>query len=708
MTRIDDLLSAMSVEEKIGQLTMVSGTRTVTGPGISSDLASAVRTGRAGSIINFWGVAETRELQRIATAESRLGIPVFFSLDVLHGFETMFPIPLGEACAFDDELWARTAEAAAQEAVAAGIHLTFAPMLDIARDPRWGRMAEGPGEDPVLGVRLARAKVRGFQGADLAGGGLAATAKHLAGYGLPQAGREYASVEISERTLHEIYLPPFEAAVRAGVAAIMPAFHDIAGVPMSANRKILRDLVRGVWGFEGVYISDYDAIAELIHHGVAGDLAEAAVLALKAGIDIDMMARAYERGLPIALARDPALMTDIDDAVRRVLRFKEHLGLFDAQSPRRTLSDPPPPPARALAREAAQRAVVLLTNQGVLPLSVAPGRIAVLGPLANSADDMLGPWAAAGVREGTVTILEGLKAALPGAEIDFAPGVELWGKETSGIAGAVACAQNADVVVMCLGENRNMSGEAASRAEPVLPRPQAELAAAVLATGKPVIVVLSSGRPLVAPWLFAAAQAVLATWFLGSEAGHAVADILTGAVAPTGRLAVSWPRSIGQIPIFHAERPTGRPANPNDHFTSKYLDVSNDPQFPFGHGLSYTTFDYANLRATPSPLVQGAVLHIAVDVTNTGTRTGEETVLVFLHDCIATIAQPVLAFKASAKITLGPGETGTVSLTLPPDAFSFLGADLVPVTEPGAFEILVGQRADRAHLLSTRVTLATS
>ncbi|MFZ1992109.1 MAG: glycoside hydrolase family 3 N-terminal domain-containing protein [Alphaproteobacteria bacterium] len=707
MTRIDSLLTAMTLEEKIGQLTMIAANAATTGPTSQHDLPAAIRAGRVGSVLNLWGSKETSELQRIALSEGPHPIPLFFGLDVLHGFKTIFPIPLAEAAAFEDELWEKTARAAAVEAAEAGIHLTFAPMLDICRDPRWGRIAEGPGEDPVLGARFAGAKVRGFQGTNqLRGSRLFATAKHFVAYGAAQAGREYASVDISERTLHEVYLPPFRAAVRAGVAAIMPAFNDIAGVPMSANRTLLRELVREKWGFEGVFISDYNAIAELIKHGVARDLAEAAALALKAGIDIDMMGGAYERGLPVALAREPALIGEIDAAVRRVLKLKEELGLFATPiRPSGSTAFAAPAARRALAREAASRSIVLLSNRGVLPLKSAPRRVAVIGPLAAERHEMLGPWAMTEWADDTINILDGIKAALLASDVVSANGVSIDGNDDSGIAAAVQLANTADLIVLCLGEAASMSGEAASRSQLDLPGRQEMLARAVFDAGKPVVAVLSSGRPLTVPWLFDRAEAVLSTWFLGSEAGHAIADILTGARSPTGKLPISWPHSVGQVPIFHAQRASGRPANPSDKFTSKYLDVPNEPQFAFGHGLTYTQFSYSNLRVGREELPIGDPLDVTVDVTNTGARPGEETVLLFIHDVVASVAQPVLAFRASAKIALAPGETRPVSLTLPADAFALVGRDLNSVIEPGEMEILVGPRAERQELLQAKVRL---
>ncbi len=503
-------------------MTLVSAGAAVTGPGGPVDHLLAVRSGAVGAICNLWGAEQTQKLQRIAVEETRLGIPVLFTMDVIHGHRTIFPVPLAEVGAFDPGLWERTARTAAAEAAADGVAMTYAPMLDVARDPRWGRIVESPGEDPWVAARYAHAKIRGFQGQDLAAtDSLAATAKHMAAYGAVIAGREYAPVDVSERSLHEIYLPPFEEAVQAGVAEIMPAFHNLAGVPMTANRAVLRDLVRGRWGFEGVNVSDYAAIAELVVHGVAADLEEAAALALRAGVDIDLMGNAYARGLPGALERGLVMLADVDAAVRRILTLKATLGLFDDPYGRgRGLTAEQLAAHRALAREAARRAIILLTNRSaVLPLSRNGGHIAAIGPLAHAPADMLGPWAADGRPEEAVTILAGLRAAFPTREVTHAPGTEIDGGDTSGIATALDLARTADVVVLCLGEARAMSGEAASRARPNLPGRQAELARAVLDLGKPVVVSLSSGRPLMVPWLFERADAVLAIWFLGSEAG---------------------------------------------------------------------------------------------------------------------------------------------------------------------------------------------
>ncbi len=707
--RIESLIGAMTLDEKIGQLNMLTADLAVTGPGMPTDYMAELKKGRLGSMLNLFGAPLMRKVQKAAVEETRLGIPLFFGFDVVHGHRTVFPIPLAEAGAFDPPLWERTARIAAVEAAADGLTLTFAPMLDVSRDPRWGRISESAGEDPWLTARLAEAKVKGFQGANLAApDAVAATAKHFAGYGAVMAGREYAQVELSERTFHEIYLPPFRAAVAAGTATIMPAFTDLAGLPLTAHPGLLRDLLRKRWGFEGVLISDYNAIAELIPHGVAADLVEAAALALKAGVDIDMMATAYTRALPEALQRGLVTMADIDACVRRVLALKAMLGLFD--DPYRVKA-PVMTPAltaehRATAREAARRSIVLLQNRNDrLPIAAPPARVAVLGPLADIAEEMLGPWSGAGRGDEMVSYAAGLRAAWPASRFDVAKGVEAEGGDGSGIAPALDLARAADLVVLCLGELRFMSGEAGSRAKPGLPGRQAEFARAVLDLGKPVVVLLSSGRPLMAPVVFEHAEAVLACWFLGSEAGHAVADVVTGRWNPSARLPVTWPVEVGQIPIFYARLPTGRPIDPAFRYSSKYLDVPNEPLFPFGHGLSYTRFAYSNLRASPAKLSAGGTFAVEVDIANAGKAAGEETVLLFVRDPVASLSRPLLELKGMAKAFLQPGETRTVRLTLGCEELAFLDAALAPRLESGTIEIFVGPSAHPETLLKTAITL---
>ena len=706
--RIEALVAAMTLDEKIGQMTLVSAGGMVTGPGGTIDHLQAVRSSAAGAIVNLWGPEQTRALQRIAVEETRLGIPLLFTMDVVHGHRTIFPVPLAEAGAFDSALWEQTARAAAVEAAADGIAVSFAPMLDVARDPRWGRIVESPGEDPWVAMRYAHAKVRGLQGEGLAADdALAATAKHLAAYGAVTAGREYAPVDVSERSLHEIYLPPFAEAVAAGAAAIMPAFHNLAGVPMTADRLLLHDLVRGRWGFGGVNVSDYAAIAELVAQGVATDLEEAAALALRAGVDIDLMGNAYASGLRGALERGLATLDEVDAAVRRILTLKAALGLFDDPYRRgRGLGAERVAAHRALAREAARRSIVLLTNRRqVLPLPRHGGSIAVIGPLADAPADMLGPWAADGRPEETVTILAGLRAAFPEREVAHAPGVGIDGDDRSGIAAALDLARTADAVVLCLGEARAMSGEAASRARPDLPGRQAELADAVLDLGKPVVVTLSSGRPLMVPRLLERADAVLATWFLGSEAGHAVGDVLRGDYNPTARLPVSWPLEVGQIPIFYARRPSGRPASPTEHYSARYIDLPVDPLFAFGHGLSYTRFAHRELRAHPAEFRPGDTVTVEIEVANEGGVVGEETLFLFIRDPVASVARPVLELRGMARIALAPGGRGMVRFELSRADLEFLGPDLSVRLEAGIFEIFVGPSAAAPSLLRTSVRL---
>ena len=617
MGRIDTLLATMTLEEKIGQLNMVASSGVVTGPGELRDLHEGIRTGRIGNLLNLWGADETRAVQRLAVEESRLGVPLLMGLDVIHGHRTIFPVSLAEACQFAPDLWEKTARAAAEEAAEDGVALTFAPMLDVARDPRWGRIIESPGEDPWVASQMAAAKTRGFQGGDLAArDSLAATAKHLCAYGAVTAGREYASADVSERTLHEIYLPPFAAAVAAGVAAIMPAFIDVAGAAMTTNAKLLRGWLRGTVGFDGVLISDYNSVAELLNHGVAADLVEAAALALNAGVDIDMTSGAYLQCLPEALRRGLVTMAAIDASVGRVLELKERLGLFDDPYRRGSVPRQAGRAAerRELARDAGRRAIVVLSNRTeALPLSPEVRRLAVIGPLAAAPGEMLGSWASAGKPEDAVSILEGLKAALPHCLIDHAVGVEITGENGDGISAAVDLCAGAEAVVLCLGESAAMSGEAASRTDLGLPGRQRALAEAILGLGKPVVVTLSSGRPLTLPWLFERADAVLATWFLGHEAGHAVADVLTGKFNPTGRLPLSWPRHVGQVPIFYNELPSGRPYAPGVHYSSTYLDLPPTPQFHFGHGLSYSRFALLDLRCVPTRVRAGDTVEVSLD-----------------------------------------------------------------------------------------------
>jgi beta-glucosidase len=713
MNTIDNLMGRMSLAEKLGQLTMTAASYAVTGPVIAGDSTDSIRDGTLGNLLNLVGAKHVHDMQRIAVEESRLGIPLLIGFDVIHGHRTQFPVPLAEASTFDPQIWEDTAREAARETAADGLAMTFAPMLDLSRDPRWGRTVEGPGEDPWVAVQIARAKIRGFQGADLAhSASVAATAKHFCAYGAVNGGRDYAPVDISERTLRELHLPAFAAAVEAGAAAIMPAFTDLAGIPMTAHKALLRDYLRGELGFDGVLVSDYNAIRELIHHGIAADIVEAAVLALKAGVDIDMMAEAYRKGLPVAIERGLATIEEIDECVLRVLRLKERLGLFDDPYRRGSSAEAAETVAarRRLSRDVAAKSLVLAKNSAdTLPLRAAARRIVVIGPLADASREMRGPWAAAGYEEPNVTVLAGLRAALPNAEVEYVEGVKISGADRSGLAAAVDALTSADAAVLCLGEAAEMSGEAACRAYPELPGEQRALAEAVMerARGRaiPVVVVLFCGRPLIVPWLAERADALLIAWFPGTEAGNAIADVLMGRVSPSGRTPITWPRAVGQIPLFYSQRNSGRPENPQDKFTSKYLDSPSSPLFPFGFGLSYGRFVYANLSVSPETVAESGSVEISVDVTNEGGRAAEETVFLFVRDRVACVARPTLELKGVTKIALGPGETGTARLQLRAAELRFLGLDLEPVFEAGEIEIRVGPCADPAQLLSSRLVL---
>jgi beta-glucosidase len=713
MSRVESLISAMTLPEKLGQLTMTTGGYAVTGPVRVEDPTGAIIAGTIGNLLNVVGADDVFKMQRLAVEKSRLRVPLLIGFDVIHGHRTLFPVPLAETALFDAATWALTAREAAIEASADGVAMTFAPMLDVSRDPRWGRIVEGPGEDPWLAARFAAAKVRGFQGADLAAcDALAAVAKHFCAYGPVTAGRDYASVDISERTLHEVHLPAFAAAVAAGVAAVMPAFNDLAGVPMTANVALLRNWLRGHLRFDGVIVSDYNAIGELIHHGIAADLTEAAALALNAGVDIDMMANAYRQGLPGAVDRGLVSVAQIDASVRRVLLLKERLGLFEDPYRRGAASRAAATLARrrALARAVGGRAIVMLKNaSSVLPLADSIRRLCVVGPLADAPAEMGGPWSGAADCDAHVSVREGLAESLPGVEILQARGVAIDGQSLEDVGAALELCAYADAIVLCLGEAAAMSGEAASRTQLGLPGKQRAFAEAVLdrarALAKPVIALLFSGRPLVVPWLVEKADAVLACWFLGSEAGNAIADVVTGRISPSGRTPVTWARATGQIPIFFGQRPSGRPADPKDRFTSKYLDAPNEPLFAFGHGLTYGNFTLSNLRVAPQQVRERERIEVRVDVTNDGARAAEETVFLFTHDMLASISRELLELKGFGKIALQPGQTGTVTLILPATELRFLGIDLVSVFEPGEVEILVGPCADRFQLLKSRVQL---
>jgi len=703
--RIESLIARMTLEEKVGQLGVFADMVRPFAPDVNPEanvrnaaqVLEQVRAGRVGCLFNGVGAAQGREIQRVAVEESRLGIPVALAADVIHGMRTVFPIPLGEAASFEPALAERTARATAIEATAAGIHWTYAPAVDIARDQRWGRGAESAGEDVVLGCAFAAARVRGFQGPDLAAAdSLLATPKHFAGYGAVAAGMEYAQVDISPQTLHDVHLPPFKAALAAGARALMSAFNDINGVPASANRWLLTDLLRGQWGFDGVVVSDYTADMELIAHGYAADETDATAKAFLAGLDLSMQSGFYAAHLPGLVRSGQVPMAALDASVRRILRLKEAIGLFD--DPYRSLD-----PAReadtshlaahdALARDAARRSIVLLKNDGAaLPLRRAGQRIALIGPFARDRDNIEGCWTLFGDKARYVTLEAGMRAALDDdALLEVVPGCALEDAVEGGIEAAVAAARRADVVVLALGEPQRYSGEAQSRVEIVLPAVQQALAEAVAATGTPVVVLLRNGRALALQGAVRDARAIAVTWFLGTQTGHAVADVLFGAYSPSGRLPVSFPQHSGQQPYFYNHPRTGRPELPEmSEFKARWREIPNAPLYAFGHGLGYTTFAYGAPRLSAPQLEWDGELVVTTTVTNTGTVAAEEVVQLYVHDRVASRVRPVRELKAFEKIALAPGQARDVVFRLDRGQLAFTNSEGVFAAEPGLFDLWV-------------------
>lgn len=705
----DSVLKLMTLEEKLGQLSQSPGMGTPNGPRLSPGGEKLIRDGRVGSFLGIFGAEYTRELQRIATTESRLKIPLLFALDVIHGFRTIYPVSIAEAASFNPVRVEFSARQSAVEATAHGLHWTFAPMVDIARDPRWGRIVEGAGEDPYLGSAMAAARVRGFQGGDNAmklgaPDALLATVKHFAAYGGAEGGRDYNTVELSERTLWETYLPPYEAGVRAGAAFVMSSFNEIGGSAAHASEWLLADVLRGRWGFKGAVVSDYNGIAELMNHGVAVTGGQAGILALRAGVDIDMFDPFYADSMPAAVRAGRLPQSFVDSSVHRLLRLKYALGLFQdpyrfsdvARERRFTLAAEHLGASRAAAREA----IVLLKNENkTLPLRRDYRTLAVIGPLADDARSALGNWAADGRREEAVSVLAGIREAVgAGTRIIHLRGAPVDTADSTGFALARSAASEADAIVFVLGERENMSAEAASRASIELPGYQLALTrtvvnAARLSTGgqsKPIVAVLMNGRPLAIPDLAAEVPAIVESWFLGNQHGSAVADVLFGDYNPGGKLPATFPRATGQIPIYYNHRNTGRPPDSANSFTSKYLDLPWKPLFPFGYGLSYTTFEYGNLRLSAPRITAADSLEVSVDLRNSGDRAGEEVVQVYLRDDVASVAEPVRALKAFRRVTLQPGEARTISFKLGADSFALYDKQMRRVVEPGTFTVYAG------------------
>jgi beta-glucosidase len=715
--KIDALLAEMTLEEKVGQLNQYSSAFDVTGPPPSSGaqkvMYDQIRQGLVGSVLNVTGAEATRKMQQLAVENSRLRIPLIFGLDVIHGYRTMFPVPLGEAASWDMEAIERSARIAATEAAAAGLHWTFAPMVDVAWDARWGRIVEGAGEDPYLGARVAVARVRGFQGTNLGAlDTIAACAKHYAAYGFAEAGRDYNTVDMSEQRLRNVVLPPFKAAAEAGVATFMNAFNEISGIPATAHARLQRDILKGEWGFQGFVVSDWGSIGEMLLHGFSESLEQAAQQAIRGGSDMDMESRAYVAHLPALVKAGKVDVKLVDDAVRRVLRVKHALGLFedpyrysDSTREREALANPA---HAAAARDVARTSIVLLKNEGnQLPLAKGLKSIAVVGPLAADKDSPLGNWRAQAQAGTAVSLLEGIQAAVgPETRVAHAPGVKLVTgprnfmarsvfetSDRSGIPAAVEASRAADVVVMALGEDAFQSGEGRSQVDIGLKGLQEELLRAVLDVNSKVVVVLMSGRPLVLSPTAQAAPALVAAWHAGSQAGHAIADVLFGDHGPVGRLPVAFPRHVGQLPMTYAHKSTGRPGPQAEVTWSSYNDLANDPLHPFGFGLAYTTFAYGEVRVGAPEMARDGSLQVSATVTNTGSRAGAELVQLYVRDLVGSVTRPVKELKGFQRVALAPGESREVAFTLKAADLAFHTASGRWEAEPGAFKVYLGGNA---------------
>ena len=703
--QVDSLIGKMTLAEKIGQLEMSGPTGPNGTPG--QTLLDEVRSGQVGSVLDLVGVDNINQVQR-AALQSRLHIPVIFSLDVIHGYKTIFPVPLGEASSWDPAAVENDASVSASEATADGIKWTFNPMVDISRDPRWGRVVEGAGEDPFLGSAMAAAKVKGYQGSDFSvADKMAATVKHFGAYGAVQAGREYNTTDMSEQQLRNVYLPPYKAAIDAGAATVMSAFTSLNGVPATANPYLLTTILRNEWKFGGTVVSDYQAIQELEAFGYATSGAQAAQLAITAGVDIEMGVQVpsqfstYTQYLAGLVKSGKVSMRTIDSDVRHVLNLKLLAGLFahPLTDPNRVKTAELTPANLAAARTMADRSMVLLNNQDhALPLDAGVPSIAVVGPLADNPSDQLGPDVPIGYSpddlKSVVSVLNGVKAAAPHATVTYAQGCDTACTSTSGFGAAVSAAKAAAVTVVVAGEPAADSGEASSRSDIGLPGQQTALIQAIAATGKPYVVVLMNGRPLTLGWTAENAPALLESWFPGTEGGNAVADVLFGKVDPGGKLPMTFPRNVGQIPISYNELPTGRPADPANKYTSKYLDVPNTPQYAFGYGLSYTTFSLSDLHISGTSVSRSGRITVTADLTNTGSVAGDDVAQLYIHQDGTSILQPVRRLDGFQRVTLNPGQTKTVTFTLGPAEIGFYtNTPGQFVVEPGPVDVYVGDNS---------------
>ena len=734
---LDNLLKRMTLEEKIGQLNLPVTGEITTGQAKSSDIATKIKRGEVGGLFNLKGVDKIRDVQHLAVENSRLGIPLLFGMDVIHGYEIIFPIPLGLSCTWDIPAIEESARIAAVEASADGISWTFSPMVDISRDPRWGRVSEGSGEDPFLGALIARAMVRGYQGKDMSRNDeIMACIKHFALYGAAEAGRDYNTVDMSRQRMFNDYMLPYQAGVEAGAGSVMASFNEVEGVPATANKWLMTDVLRGAWGFNGFVVTDFTGISEMIEHGI-GDLQTVSARAINAGVDMDMVSEGFIGTLKKSVEEGKVSVETVNTACRRILEAKYKLGLFDNPYKycdlKRPARDIFTKEHRAAARKIAGESFVLLKNEGlsptlapVLPLSPT-GTIAVIGPLANTRSNMPGTWSVAAVLDKSPSLVEGLTEWVGNqGKILYAKGSNLIGdaayEERATMFGrslnrdnrtdqqlldeALKIASQADVIVAALGESSEMSGESSSRTNLNLPDVQHTLLEALLKTGKPVVLVLFTGRPLVLNWEQEHVPAILNVWFGGSEAGPAIGDVLFGAVNPGGKLTMTFPKSVGQIPLYYAHKNTGRPLKEGkwfEKFRSNYLDVDNDALYPFGYGLSYTTFRFSDITLNRSSIGMDNELVASVTVTNTGDRAGSEVVQLYIRDLVGSVTRPVKELKGFEKIYLQPNESRTVRFTIAPEMLKFYNADLKFVAEPGDFDVMIGP--DSRNVKTARFTL---
>ena len=720
---IDGLMKKMTLDEKIGQLNLLTAGEATTGSTVSTDIEKKIKAGQLGGLFSISTPQRIRKVQEIAVNQSRMKIPMIFGMDVIHGYRTLFPIPLGLSCSWDMSVIERSAQIAASEASADGICWTYSPMVDVSRDPRWGRISEGSGEDPFLGSAIAKAMVRGYQGNNYASSSnIMACVKHYALYGAAEAGRDYNTVDMSRTRMYNEYFPPYKAAVDAGVGSVMASFNEIDGVPATANKWLLDDVLRKQWGFKGFLVTDYTGINEMIDHGI-GDLQTVSVKALKAGIDMDMVGEGFLTTLKKSVAEKKVNVSEIDVACRRILSAKYDLGLF--QNPYRFCDENKAKTEifsasnRNEARKIATKSFVLLKNSNqTLPLSK-KGTIALIGPLADNKENMVGTWSVSGDFPKSISVLQGIKnvagnqvniVSARGANITsdakLEERVSIFGKPTyrdsrsdaEMIEEAVKVSANADVIVAALGEAAEMTGEAASRSDISLPQNQQDLLKALLKTGKPVVLVLFTGRPLTLTWENENVPAILNVWFAGSEAGNAIADVLFGDVNPSGKLSATFPRNVGQIPIYYSHKNTGRPLGDDSKwfqkFRSNYLDVPNSPLFPFGYGLSYTTFQYSDIKLSKNSLTQTDKIMASVEVKNTGNFDGEEVVQLYIHDKVGSITRPVKELKGFEKIMLKKGESKMVSFTISVNDLKFYDNKLNYKAEAGEFELMIGTNSE--------------